>query len=90
MTILWTIIIGFIVGLVARLLMPGRDPAGFIVTTVLGIIGAVVGKYIGQGLGFYGPEDAAGFTMSVIGAIIVLGIYHMLFRGTRSTTTTGI
>jgi uncharacterized membrane protein YeaQ/YmgE (transglycosylase-associated protein family) len=75
-SIIWTIIIGFIVGLLARALMPGKDPAGFIVTTLLGIGGAIVGKFIGQVLGFYREGDTAGFFMSLVGALIILAIYH--------------
>ena len=83
MSIIWTIIIGFIVGLVARFLMPGRDPAGFVVTAILGIVGALVATWIGQALGWYAPGQPAGFIGSVIGAIIVLAIYHMV-RGRRT------
>jgi len=83
MTIIWAIIIGFIVGLVAKLLMPGRDPGGFIVTALLGIIGAVVATWIGQAMGIYAAGQSAGFIGAVIGAIIVLAIYHMI-RGRRT------
>ena len=82
MTIIWAIIIGFIVGLVAKLLMPGRDPGGFIVTALLGIVGAVVATWIGQAMGIYAAGQSAGFIGAVIGAIIVLAIYHMI-RGRR-------
>jgi len=81
-TIIWAIIIGFIVGLVAKLLMPGRDPGGFIVTALLGIVGAVVATWIGQAMGIYAAGQSAGFIGAVIGAIIVLAIYHMI-RGRR-------
>ena len=74
MGIIWTIIIGFLVGLVARFIMPGKDKAGFILTTILGILGAVVGSYLGQALGFYMVGEPAGFIMSVIGALILLFI----------------
>jgi uncharacterized membrane protein YeaQ/YmgE (transglycosylase-associated protein family) len=80
MHILITFIVGLVVGLVAKLLMPGRDPGGFIITALLGIAGAFVAKFIGQQLGWYRPEDAAGFVASVIGAIILLGLYRLLFR----------
>ena len=80
MHILITFIVGLVVGLVAKLLMPGRDPGGFIITALLGIAGAFVAKFIGQQLGWYRPEDAAGFIASVIGAIILLGLYRLLFR----------
>ncbi len=84
MWILWTIIIGFLVGLVAKLLMPGRDPGGFIITTLLGIAGAFIAKYIGIALGWYREGDSAGFLASVAGAIILLIIYRM-FSGGRVT-----
>jgi uncharacterized membrane protein YeaQ/YmgE (transglycosylase-associated protein family) len=80
MTLLWTILIGFVIGLVARLLKPGGDASGFILTTVLGIAGSFVGTYIGQTLGLYQPGQAAGFIMSVIGAIILLVIWGLVTR----------
>ena len=80
MSIIWTVIIGFIVGLVARFLMPGRDPAGFVVTAILGIVGALVATFLGQALGWYAQGEPAGFIGSVIGAIIVLAVYHMIRR----------
>jgi uncharacterized membrane protein YeaQ/YmgE (transglycosylase-associated protein family) len=58
--------------------MPGRDPGGFIVTMLLGIAGAVLGGFLGRTLGWYGPNDAAGFLMSLLGAILLLGIYRMM------------
>jgi uncharacterized membrane protein YeaQ/YmgE (transglycosylase-associated protein family) len=85
MSIIWAIVIGFIVGLVAKLLMPGRDPGGFIVTALLGIVGAVVATFLGQAMGFYAPGEQAGFIASVIGAIVVLFIYGMIRgRGSRA------
>ena len=83
MHILWTLIIGFLVGIVAKFLMPGRDPGGFIITTLLGIAGAFVARYIGVGLGWYAETDAAGFIASVIGAIILLAIYRLFTRRGR-------
>ena len=74
--ILGTIIFGLIVGVVAKLLMPGKDPGGIIITIILGIVGSVVGRWVGQLLGFYGPGEAAGFLMSLIGAVILLAIYR--------------
>ncbi len=74
--IIGTIIFGLIVGVVAKLLMPGKDPGGIIITIILGIVGSVVGRWVGQLLGFYGPEEAAGFVMSLIGAVILLAIYR--------------
>ena len=82
MSIIWAIIIGFIVGIVAKFLMPGRDPGGFIVTTLLGIVGALVATFLGQALGIYAAGQSAGFIGAVIGAIVVLFVYHML-RGRR-------
>jgi uncharacterized membrane protein YeaQ/YmgE (transglycosylase-associated protein family) len=71
------IIFGLIVGLVAKLLMPGRDPGGFIITMLLGIAGALIGGSIGRALGWYGPNQGAGFLMSVIGAILLLWLYRL-------------
>jgi len=82
MTLIWAIIIGFVVGLVAKLLTPGRDPGGFIITALLGIVGAVVATWIGQAMGIYASGQSAGFIGAVIGAIIVLAIYHLI-RGRR-------
>jgi len=82
MSIIWAIIIGFLVGLVAKVLMPGRDPGGFIITTILGIVGALVATYLGQAMGIYAAGQAAGFIGAVIGAILVLFIYHLI-RGRR-------
>jgi uncharacterized membrane protein YeaQ/YmgE (transglycosylase-associated protein family) len=71
------IVFGLIVGLVAKLVMPGKDPGGAIVTILLGIVGAVLGGFLGRQLGLYGPEDPVGFIMAVVGAIVVLAIYRM-------------
>ena len=76
------IVFGLVVGVIAKLLMPGRDPGGFIITVLLGIAGAVVGGFAGRALGFYGPGEAAGFLMSLVGAVILLFIYHKLRRPT--------
>ena len=80
MAILWAIIIGFIVGIVAKFLMPGRDPGGFFITAILGIVGALVATFLGQAVGVYAAGESAGFIGAVIGAIIVLAIYHMVRR----------
>jgi len=80
--IVWTIIIGFIVGLLAKFLTPGRDPGGFIITALLGIVGSVVATFGGQALGLYRAGEPAGFFGSVVGAIIVLAIYHFMRRRT--------
>jgi uncharacterized membrane protein YeaQ/YmgE (transglycosylase-associated protein family) len=82
MSIIWAIVIGFIVGLIAKMLMPGRDPGGFIITALLGIVGAVLATFLGQALGLYAAGQTAGFIASVIGAILVLFIYNMV-RGRR-------
>jgi uncharacterized membrane protein YeaQ/YmgE (transglycosylase-associated protein family) len=84
MWILGWIFFGLIVGIVAKLLMPGRDPGGFIVTILLGIAGALVGGFLGRALGLYGDGDAAGFLMSLLGAIVLLVIYRMAFGGRRT------
>lgn len=75
--ILGWIAFGLVVGVIAKLLMPGRDPGGFIVTVLLGIAGAVVGGYIGRALGWYGPEEPAGFIVATLGAILLLVVYRM-------------
>jgi uncharacterized membrane protein YeaQ/YmgE (transglycosylase-associated protein family) len=88
MGILWTIIIGFIAGIIAKFIMPGRnEPSGFILTTILGIVGAFVATWIGQAVGWYEAGEGAGLIGAVVGAIIVLAIYGMI-AGRRSTTTT--
>jgi uncharacterized membrane protein YeaQ/YmgE (transglycosylase-associated protein family) len=81
--VLGWILFGLVVGIVAKLLMPGRDPGGFIVTTILGIIGAVIGGFLGRTLGFYGPGEPAGFLMATLGAVVLLFIYRMLRRPAR-------
>ena len=80
MGIIWTIIIGFVIGLFARFLMPGNDKAGFIMTTILGIVGSVVGTYLGQWMGLYGPGEVGGFIASVLGAMVVLFFARMLVK----------
>src|SRR5262245_25576500 len=84
MHIIVTIIIGFVVGLIARALMPGRDPMGLILTTLLGIGGALLGKYLGEQFGLYKEGEPAGFFMSLVGAFILLFIYHLVVK--RSTS----
>ncbi len=76
MGVLGWIVFGLVVGAVAKLVMPGRDPGGIIVTMLLGIAGAVLGGFVGRALNFYGPNEAAGFVMSFIGAVILLWIYR--------------
>lgn len=84
MGIIWTIIIGFLAGVVAKLIMPGKDPGGFIVTTLLGIAGSFVATYLGKLIGLYEVGETGGFIAAVIGAIILLAIYRM-FKGKKST-----
>lgn len=83
MEILGVILIGLAVGIVAKLLMPGDDPGGIIITMLLGIAGAFLAKFIGQQLGWYGEEEAAGFIASVGGAILLLLLYRLLFARRR-------
>ena len=84
MSIIGTIIIGFIAGVIAKFIMPGEnEPRGFILTTILGIVGALVASYLGQALGWYGPGEGAGFIGAIVGAIIVLFVWGIFSR--RST-----
>lgn len=84
MGILTWILFGLVVGIIAKLLMPGRDPGGFIVTILLGIAGALLGGFIGRALGWYGEGDAAGWIVSILGAIVLLALYRMMV-GRRRT-----
>jgi uncharacterized membrane protein YeaQ/YmgE (transglycosylase-associated protein family) len=78
---LWVFLIGLVVGLVAKLLMPGKDPGGFIITAIIGIAGSLLATWVGQNVfGWYREGQSAGFIASVIGAIVLLLIYHMLRR----------
>ena len=81
------IIFGLIVGLVARFLMPGRDHMSLPITTGLGILGSVLAGWLGRAVGWYGPNDNAGFFLSIAGAIILLAIYHFAMRGRSSRTS---
>jgi uncharacterized membrane protein YeaQ/YmgE (transglycosylase-associated protein family) len=76
MGFIWTIIIGFLAGALAKFLMPGRDPGGFIITILLGILGAVVATWLGQAVGWYRAGEGAGFIGAVLGAVIVLAVYR--------------
>jgi len=80
MGILGWILFGLIIGALAKLVMPGRDPGGIIVTMLLGIAGAVLGGFVGRAMGFYGPGEAAGFVMSFVGAVLLLVLYRMMVR----------
>jgi uncharacterized membrane protein YeaQ/YmgE (transglycosylase-associated protein family) len=81
-SIIGWILFGLVVGVIAKLLMPGRDPGGFIITILLGIAGAVLGGWVGRALGLYGPNEGAGFFMALLGSIILLGIYRFASRRT--------
>lgn len=82
MHIIWTILIGFVVGLLAKMLTPGRDPSGFFITAAIGIAGSLLATYGGQALGLYSPGEPAGFFGALVGAIILLVIYHLVARKT--------
>ena len=86
MGIIWTILIGFVVGLLARMLTPGKDPSGFFITAAIGIAGSLLATYGGQAIGLYNAGEPAGFIGSLVGAIILLVLYHLIAR--RSTTRT--
>jgi uncharacterized membrane protein YeaQ/YmgE (transglycosylase-associated protein family) len=84
MGIISWIIFGFIVGLIAKLLTPGRDPGGFIVTILIGIGGSLLGGFVGRALHMYGPDRSrGGFFMSILGAVVLLAIYHAIMGGRR-------
>ena len=87
--IIWTIIIGLIVGVVAKFLVPGskNEPSGFVLTAILGIVGAMVATFLGRALGWYGPDQEAGFIGAVVGAVIVVLVWGYVARG-RGTTPT--
>ena len=80
MHIIWMILIGFVVGLLAKMLTPGRDPSGFFITAAIGIAGSLLATFGGQALGLYHAGEPAGFVGSLIGAIILLVIYHLIRR----------
>ncbi len=80
MGIIGTIVIGFIVGVLAKFLHPGKDGMGFIVTVILGIAGAFLARFIGQAVGFYGPTENAGFVAALVGAIVILVIYGVFAK----------
>ena len=82
MSILWAVVIGFLAGVVAKAIMPGKDPKGFILTTLLGIGGSVVASYLGQRAGIYNEGETGGYIAAVVGAIIILWVYRLLKRKT--------
>ena len=78
MSIIWTILIGFVVGVVAKFLMPGRDPGGFIITALIGIAGSFIASYLGRAMGWYQLGQSAGFIAAVLGSIILLFVYRLI------------
>ncbi len=80
MGFIWTILIGFVVGMLAKMLMPGRDPGGFFITVALGILGSILATYLGQFLGWYRAGETVGFIGALVGALILLGIYRLVIR----------
>ncbi|EHP40970.1 transmembrane protein [Cupriavidus basilensis OR16] len=80
MHLIWVILIGFLAGLVARMLTPGRSPSGFFLTAGLGIVGSLAATFLGQALGWYRPGQSAGFVGAVLGAVILLALYHLATR----------
>lgn len=84
MSLLVTAVVGLIVGAIAKLVMPGRDPGGILVTMLLGIAGALLGGLLGRALGWYGEGEPAGWIVSIVGAILLLFIYRKAFGGTRT------
>ena len=82
--LLYVALIGLVVGALAKFIMPGKDPGGIFITMILGIAGAFLGTFIGRAIGHYGPDESAGFIMSLIGAIILLAIYHFIRRRTST------
>ena len=80
MSIIGTILIGFIVGLLAKFVMPGKDPGGFFITAAIGIVGSLIATYGGKALGIYGGEETAGFIGAFVGAIILLIVYRLIVR----------
>jgi uncharacterized membrane protein YeaQ/YmgE (transglycosylase-associated protein family) len=84
MSFIYTVLIGLAAGAAAKLIMPGKDPGGWIVTTVLGIAGAIVAKYLGQLVGLYAEGETAGFIGAVVGAVILLGAYRLVTKSRKS------
>jgi len=83
MGIIGWIVFGLLVGVVAKFLMPGRDPAGVFITGLLGVVGAMVGGFVGRAVGWYGPNDPVGFVMAVLGAIVLLVAYRLIGQRPR-------
>jgi uncharacterized membrane protein YeaQ/YmgE (transglycosylase-associated protein family) len=89
MHVLWMLIIGLVVGALAKAIMPGKDPGGILITMVIGVVGAFIAGFLGRSLGWYGANEGAGFIASIFGAVILLGIYRLVVgrRGTPATLT---
>ena len=84
MSLIWMIVVGLVVGALAKLVMPGNDPGGIIVTTLLGVAGSVLAGFLGRAAGWYQPGQAAGFIASFFGAIVILAIYRMIIGRSSS------
>jgi uncharacterized membrane protein YeaQ/YmgE (transglycosylase-associated protein family) len=82
--LLWTALIGLVVGALAKLIIPGKEPGGIFITMLIGIAGSFLGTWLGRMVGHYGPDDSAGFLMSLVGALILLGIYHLIKRSQKT------
>ena len=78
--LIWIVIIGAVFGALAKLIMPGRDPGGFFITALLGMAGALIATFLGRLIGLYGPNQGAGFIASIIGALVVLFVYHTIMK----------
>lgn len=78
MGFIWALIIGLVVGALAKMIMPGKDPGGMLITMVLGVAGALVGTFLGRAMGLYAEGESAGFIASIVGAIVLLAIYRMI------------
>jgi len=85
LSLLWTALIGLVVGALAKLIMPGQDPGGIWITMLIGIAGSFIGTWIGRALGWYQEGQSAGFIMSLIGALILLAVYHFIKRKTATS-----
>jgi uncharacterized membrane protein YeaQ/YmgE (transglycosylase-associated protein family) len=83
--LLWTALIGLVVGAIAKFIIPGKDPGGIWITMLIGIVGSFIGTWIGRMVGHYEPDQSAGFLMSLVGALILLGIYHLIKRAQLRT-----
>ena len=88
MGILWTIIIGLVAGIIAKFLVPGtsNEPSGYILTAILGVVGAIVATYFGQAVGWYGPDEGAGLIGAIVGSVLVLLVWAMIARNRETTS----